>query len=187
MMDTDSFVLKLPTADMHGDMERMNEQWGGRFDMSNTGRKGPYDGLLGAFKDEAEGTALVRHLSLQAKVYVQEYFPEKKDHVRKAKGIVKYKAKSLEFRSYESALEDQAAMLTATKEAKQAMTRGKRLDFAKLKMQRLRVSQERIQRKGLSAYNDKVFDTLKPGESPYLTERADGSTRLRPLGHYRNR
>ena len=103
--DTDSYVIKVETDDLHEDFKEINEY----MDFSDYNVEHPnYDKtnkkVLGKFKDEMNGKIITHFIGLKPKAYCYKVYGDDKEH-KKSKGVVKHKVSNqLSYKTYEETL-----------------------------------------------------------------------------------
>ena len=100
--DTDSYVIKVETDDLHGDFKEINDYMDFRDcppehpNYDKTNKK-----VLGKFKDEMNGKIITHFIGLKPKAYCYKVYGDEKEH-KKSKGVVKHKVRNqLSYKPYE--------------------------------------------------------------------------------------
>lgn len=155
MMDTDSFIYQIQTEDVIADMVEDNASQSDvvRFDLS-TRFECVNKGKLGYFKYEAGSDCITEYAGLQSKMYSILYASGSAE--KKGKGIPGSALKRLEFEAFKKQLEDPSP---------------NHVQFRRIQSRRHIIEHVEQTKKGLTSFNDKVF-------------QVDSVTSL-PLGHWR--
>ena len=150
-------ALKLTSHELKCRFPILNE-----YDFGNYDEFVKYQGNLGAVKDEALPLYIQEYVGLQSKMYALKMLNKqdmkKTKEVKKAKGLPMRALTDANFDVYKSSLFDP----TVTD-----------CEFSTIRSKKHCVTLEKIIKKGVTAYNDKIF--------------AIDNLNSRPLGHYLNK
>ena len=171
MMDTDSFIYHLETEDAIADMRTMNTDYCKyrnplRFDLSKRDPSCPHKGEPGALKCEPGLATVQEYVGLQAKMYsLHLYTGDVESEESKAKGLSKRALYAIQGEKERKLHHDlYRRVLYGGLESSAS--------YVAIRSKRQRLQHVEQSKKGLSCYNDKVYQL--------------NTSFARPLGHWRN-
>jgi len=146
--------------------------------MGNYGDLNEYQGVLGAVKEESLPLYMSEYCGCQSKMYATKtqdlLAAAEEGGERKGKGIKQHIVKKLLFEAYAKAVREPYELYLSEQQPGEEKKREMRQDveFDAMRFRKHMGGVETVKKKGITAYNDKVW-ALSSAES-------------RPLGHWRN-